>query len=273
MALVVVSLLAVSFVALLLWPTGGLGSVERAVLQLMSPVQYALTHAGESIADLFGSLRNVARVREENEALLEQVRALRTQLQIAREAQIENEVLRGQLGFAQANPSYEVLPAGIIGRDPSNLSHSLTIDRGLEDGIRVGMPVITSAGLVGRIADAHRTSSRVLLVSDVSSSVSAMIQRTRATGVVQGQVDGNPDMLFVPQDEPVQVGDVVLTAGMGRTFPRRLVIGYVVSAQTSDIELYQDVELELAVDPSRLEMVMVLLSFSQAAVGDTAGAP
>jgi len=247
---------------LLVLPGGRLGLVEQGALQVFSPVQYALTKAAESLDSLRAVIMGVRRMQQENALLREQVDALRTQVEMLREAEIENRVLREQLGFAQAHPSYQVLSAEVIGRDPSNLIRSLIVDRGSDDGVARGMPVITARGLVGRIVEVHKSSSTVLLVTDPSSSVSALVQRTRATGLVQGRMGRNPIMRFIPQGETVKVGDVILTSGLGGNFPKRLVIGYVASVEGKDIDLFQQAEISPAVEYSGLETVMLLLSYS-----------
>lgn len=268
-AAIIVLVLGIALVALLLGPSGQLVSVEHGALQLFSPVQYALTRVVRSLDGLRAVIKGMERLQRENDEFLHQIDALRTQVEMLREAQIENEVLREQLGFAQAHVSYEVLSAEVIGRDPSNLMRSLIIDRGSEEGVVPGMPVITARGLVGRIVEVHKTSSTVLLVTDASSSISALVQRTRATGVVQGRMGRNPIMRHIPQDEPVEVGDVILTSGLGGSFPKRLVIGYVTSVTGEDIDLSQEAEIRPAVDCDSLDMVMLLLDFSPADFGGT----
>ncbi len=272
-AVVVIVVLAITLVVLVLGPMGRLLPIEHGALQLFSPVQYALTRLVDSVGGLRGWIRGMGRLQAENEELRQQVDALRTQVEILREAQVENEVLRAQLGFAQAHPSYEVLPAEVIGADPSNLVSSLIVDRGSDEEVVRGMPVITARGLVGRIVEVHKTSSLVLLLTDASSSVSALVQRTRSTGMVQGRMGRNPIMRYIPQGEPVAVGDVILTSGLGGNFPKRLVIGYVTSVTGEDVDLFQEAEVRPAVHLGGMEMVMLLLDFSSGDFGDTDGLP
>jgi rod shape-determining protein MreC len=252
---------AVAFVALILASTGRLQPIEQGALQVFSPIQYALTRLLRSLDGLRDTIGGIGRLQQANEELRRQVESLSTQVEILREAQIENEALREQLGFAEAHPSLEILPAEVIGRDPSNVVHSLIIDRGSDDGVARDMPVITSRGLVGRVAEVHRTSATVLLLTDASSSVTGLVQRTRASGVVQGRMGRSPVMKFVSQDEPLEVGDVVLTSGLGGNFPKRLLIGHITSVTGGDIDLFQEAEIRPAVDTGRLELVMVITDF------------
>lgn len=229
--------------------------------QVISPLQLVTQRAWEPISAVFGSLRRISDVRAENEALRAEVAQLRNQVILMYEAQIENENLRRQLGFKSAVPNYQLLSAEVIGRDPGNYLQYLTIDRGAEDGLRRGMPVLTEAGLVGRISLVSRNASQVMLITDPSSSVSAFIQRSRATGVAQGRLGSELMMRYIAQAETVVVGDLILTSGLGGNFPKRLVIGQVVSVRRGDVEMFQEAAIAPAVDLRQLESVMVLLNF------------
>jgi rod shape-determining protein MreC len=149
----------------------------------------------------------------------------------------------------------------VIGQDPSNLLRYIIIDAGTDDGVAKGMPVVTDRGLVGRIVEVSSRSSKVLLITDASSSVNAIIQSSRATGIVEGKVDGGLVIKYIPQPVTVNVGDIILTSGLGATFPKRLVIGQVTTVHRRDIELFQQAEIKPTVDFDRLEIVLVLTSF------------
>jgi rod shape-determining protein MreC len=178
-----------------------------------------------------------------------------------REAEIENATLREQLGFKEANPDFRLVAAEVIGRDPSNFLEYILIDRGSSDGITANMPVVTSQGLVGRIVEVYPRSSRVLLITDPSSSVNALIQSSRATGVVQGQTDGSLVMRYIQQGEEVKVGDLVLTSGLGGHFPKRLIVGQVTSVRQRDVEPFQEAEVKPTVQFNHLEIVLIITNF------------
>jgi rod shape-determining protein MreC len=182
-----------------------------------------------------------------------------------KELESENEALRQLLQFTQANPtdSYRAaeVVGHVIGQDPSNLLRYIIIDVGTGDGVAKGMPVVTDRGLVGRIVEVSSRSSKVLLINDVSSSVNAIIQSSRATGIVEGKADGGLVMKYIPQPVEVNVGDIILTSGLGATFPKRLVIGQVTAVHKRDIELFQEAEIKPTVDFDRVEIVLVLTSF------------
>jgi rod shape-determining protein MreC len=124
------------------------------------------------------------------------------------------------------------------------------------------MPVVTERGLVGRVETVYPTLSKVRLIIDTSSAVSALVQRTRATGVVKGQPGGELVLDYLPQGQDVvAVGDVVLTSGAGGGFPRQLVIGQVIEIRQKDYEMFQQAVLRPTVDFDRLEVVLIITNF------------
>ena len=138
----------------------------------------------------------------------------------------------------------------------------MLIDRGSEDGVTHGMPVITARGLVGQVSDTFLHSAKVLLITDLASSVNALSQETRTTGVVQGDVSGGLLMRFIQQGEKIEKGNIILTSGLGGKFPKRLVIGQVQLVRALDVELFQSAELRPSVDFHTLETVMIITNFS-----------
>jgi len=231
------------------------------VAQFAAPVQQGLTSLAGRATNIRQFFADVEACRAENEELQALVDKLIIENVRLREAEIENVTLREQLNFKQANPSFELLSAQVIGRDPTNLLSYLIIDRGSAEGVTVGIPVLTNRGLVGRITETNPHSSKVLLITEVSSSVNALIQESRATGVVQGRIGQRLVMRYIQQGEDIKVDDLVLTSGLGGNFPTRLIIGQVTAVRKKDVELFQEAKVRPAVNFQELEMVMVLTSF------------
>jgi rod shape-determining protein MreC len=244
---------------------GYLERIERWTLRLLVPPQRTMASIADDVSGLFATFRELGTLRRENEALRELADRLMIENVRLKEAEAENENLRRLLQFARGNPHQEYRAAEligrVIGRDPSSFLSYLTIDVGSEQGIKSGMPVVTDEGLVGRIAEVGFTSSKVLLIIDARSSVNALIQRSRASGVVEGVLGGGLVMRYISQDQPVSVGDVVLTSGLGGNFPKGLVIGQVVAVHQQDIEMFQQTQVRPTVDFGRLERVLVITDF------------
>ena len=240
---------------------GATNPIRDTFSRVLSPVQFVLQRAASPVGKVVNGVIHVVRLGAENEALRDENAELRNLVMLLQEARLENENLRRELEFKSAVPNYHLLSAEVIGHDPSNLLQYLIIDRGAADGLEAGMPVLTADGLVGRISRVSHNSAAVMLISDPSSSVSALIQQSRATGLVQGYPGQELVMRYIPQGEEAQVGDVVLTSGLGGNFPKRLVIGQVTSVKRSDVEMFQEARVVPAARLRDLEMVQVLLNF------------
>lgn len=261
-ALVAILILSLVLAWVVLDRAGEVNPIRDAFSRVTSPIQYVLKQVVSPVTRLGKRLSRIASLAEDNEALEEQVAQLRHQIALLQEAQIENETLRRQLNFKSAVPQYQLLSAEVIGHDVNGLLQYLVIDRGRDDGIERGMPVLTAEGLVGRISQVSASSSVVMLITDPSSSISALIQRSRATGVVQGYPGYQLRMRYIPQGNTVEPGDMVLTSGLGGNFPKRLLIGQIASVKHEDIEMFQEAEILPAVNLRDLEVVMVLLNFA-----------
>jgi len=263
--LLFVFLLSLTIVGLVLHETGNTQAVENLILGPVTPVQDHLSSLTNDFSDLIQTFRDVRELRRRNEELQSLADSLMVENVRLKELESENETLRQLLQFTQANPTYSYRAAEVtghvIGQDPSNLLRSIIIDVGTGDGVAKGMPVVTDRGLVGRIVEVRSRSSKVLLITDVSSSVNAIIQSSRATGIVEGKADGGLVMKYIPQTVIVNVGDIILTSGLGATFPKRLVIGQVTAVHKRDIELFQQAEIKPTVDFERLEIVLVITNF------------
>ncbi|MHB9034002.1 MAG: rod shape-determining protein MreC [Anaerolineae bacterium] len=239
--------------------------VRAVVSRIASPLQYAFRWVGTPFRSIADSLEGIQRLRDENTTLRKENAELRNQVILLQEAQLENETLRKELSFKSSVPSYQLLSAEVIGRDSSELFKYIIIDRGSNDGVQAGQPVITSDGLVGRISEVGPVSSKIMLITDSSSSVSTLIQRSRATGMTQGYPGQGLVMRYIPQSDSVQVGDIVLTSGLGGGFPMRLVVGQVAEVTDQDVAMFQEARIIPAVNLPALESVMVMLSFEEGA--------
>ncbi len=253
--------LALAVTGVVLDRTERLQPVKNLAAQFTAPILEGLTSLADSVTNMRQFFTDVEVCRAEKEELQALVDTLMIENVRLREAEIENVTLRQQLNFKQANPSFELLSAQVIGRDPTSLISYLITDRGSTEGVAVGMPVLTHRGLVGRVTETNPHSSKVLLITDVSSSVNALIQESRATGVIQGRIGQGLVMRYIQQGEEIKTGDLVLTSGLGGNFPTRLIIGQVTAVRKKDVELFQEAEVRPAVNFHELEMVMVLTSF------------
>jgi len=262
---VLIILILLSLAGLALDQNERLQPFEDLALRFVVPVQGKLTSLANSLSDLTQTTRALRELRRRNEDLQSLADSLMIENVRLKEIESENETLRRLLNFTQANPTHSYKAAEVkgrvIGRDPSNFLSYLIIDLGSQQGIEKGMPVVAERGLVGRITDVGSNWAKVMLIIDPSSSVNALIQSSRATGVVEGHVGGSLVMKYIPQGETVNVNDIVLTSGLGGNFPKKLIIGQVTTVQQRDIEMFQEAHIRPTVDFNNLEIVLVITNF------------
>ena len=241
--LVPILLILLAVIGFALHRTGVLESAEGLVVRLTTPLQGGLSTVVAEFGELAQTARDLRDLRQRNEELESQNANLLLENVRLGEIEAEAALLRDLLNFAQDHPSFDIRGAHVVGRviseDPSNLQRYITLDVGSEAGITHNMPVVTDRGLVGRISEVGSGWSRVLLIIDVSSSVNALTQSTRASGLVQGQADGSLAMRSIPQSDTVSVGDTIFTSGLGGNFPRQILIGQITEVERKDYDLYQ----------------------------------
>jgi rod shape-determining protein MreC len=261
--LIILVLVAVLLMAL--QQTGRLGTLEGAVALVMSPGQLGLSSITDRVVQTVSALGSF-QVLQERTAELESInRSLLAENLRLQEIERENQRLRELLSFGETRPGIELrggqIIARVIGRDSNNFLNFVMVDLGSRHGIEVGMPVLNNEGLVGRVSEVTNASSKILLISDPLSTVNAILQSSRLTGVVNGVVGDNPVMGFIPQGTLVGVGEVVLSSGMGGNFPKGIPIGQVIEVRQRDFEVFQEAVVRPIVDFDRLEFVLIVTNF------------
>jgi rod shape-determining protein MreC len=230
---------------------------ERTVLGLTAPVQRGMDIFADGVAGvwsrflgIFGNSPEVLRLSAEN-------RRLRSELVQLTEVRLENERLSRLLAFREETES-QAIPARVIAEDASSWFRTVLIDRGSQDGVREGMPVVVAEGVVGRVIKSASHESKVLLATDGSSAIAGLVQRTRARGICRGQ-GTLLSFDFTMHWEEIEEGDLIVTSGTGGVFPKGLTVGTVSRVVSGGFGLFKSVEMTPAVDFYRLEEVLVLL--------------
>lgn len=186
-----------------------------------------------------------------------QIGALKARLVYMQEALEEAKRSDAVSDFKRAQ-SYVMMTARVIGRDPSNWNASLVIDRGQNDGVKVGMSVVSPLGVVGRIFEVGKTTAKVVLLSDPSFSVAALVQRTRESGLLRGSLGGLCRLQYLTDKADVKVGDRIITSRLSTAFPEGLLIGHVQDIQASQNSHTVECLVEPAVELSQLEEVLII---------------
>lgn len=235
--------------------------VERGVGNALAPLQGEVYRGAGFPLRLWENYLALVQVRRENIRLKEDIQHLNSRLADAGEALRENARLTELLALRKSIRD-KTVTARIIGEDVTPWFRTLTIDRGAEDGLREGMPVLAAGGVVGQTVKVTAGSSRVMLLTDNASGIAAIIQRSRARGVVKGKGDNLCSLEFAMRGEDVQVGDQVLTSGIGGVFAKGSLIGEVTMVKKGEYGVFQTVTIRPAVNIARLEEVLVVLRTS-----------
>lgn len=247
---------------LLLLALGGyLTPILNGVLQPVLGAQTWLYDRFQAIQDFINAPADIARLRQENAELRSENASLQTEIIALQQQVTEIELLSALLDFARARPENAYQAAQVIGRDPSPFLHYIMINRGSDDGIRRGMPVVAQQGLVGRVAQVTANAARVELITDPAAQVSVRMQPSEVDGVLAGSITGDLSIDLIPQDAVLQPGDLVFTSGIGGLYPSNILIGQVSSVQQEAQALFQTADVQPVVDFTRLEIVLVIVNF------------
>ena len=260
-ALTLVTTLLVGFVLMTVQarrPSEAIAFIQRALLLAAAPLLKASAGVQHGAIELWRDYFDLRGVREENRRLRREVASLRTQVEALEEVTIENRRLTALLAMRDRTPQ-RVVGAKVIGRDGSNWSRTLIVDRGSTDGVERNMPVLVPQGAVGRVVDVTPWAAKVQLVTDPVSAVGALVQRTRAGGVLAGEVGGTARLRYLPLMADVRPGDRILTSGEGGMFPKGIPLGEVAQVERRSGAFFQEALIAPGVDFSRVEEVLVLL--------------
>lgn len=214
-----------------------------------------------AIQDFFAAPRDVASLRQRNAELESENAALRAQVIELSERASQVDTLAALVDYSRANPESSYVAADVIGRDPSPFLHYIIINRGSNDGILRGMPVITEQGLVGRVDAVIADAARVQLITDPVSAINVRLQNSDVEAILSGSVTGDLSLNLIPQDVTIEEGDLVLTSGLGGGYPTDLIIGQVTNIRKREADLFQQASVQPVVDFSRLSIVLIITNF------------
>lgn len=241
--------------------SGALGSASRGFTSVLVDVQTWISSRFLGFQDFVTAPRDIVTLRNRNAELESQVSQLQAQLIELQQRVNETEILAALVDFSRSNPESTYKAASVIGRDPSPFLHYIIINRGSNDDIRRGMPVVTNQGLVGRVDAVIADAARVQLITDPASSVNVYLQNADTSAVLYGSVTGDISLDLISQNATVESGDLILTSGLGGGYPADLIIGQVLTVRSLEFELFQQATIQPAVDFSRLEIVLVITNF------------
>ena len=227
-------------------------------LEVIGPFQTVISKVSNYAGGFWEKYTSLFSVREENAQLRQELLQYKTANIEYREAVATNVRLQKLLELKESLPP-PTLTAEIVGKDPSLWFRTLTINRGSSDGVQKGMPVVTVEGVVGQVLTSSPNYSKVLLATDPNSALDVITQKTRVPGIVKGLGREAFGLHYVLKSAEVEKDDYVLTSGLGGVFPKGLMVGTVSEITKSRRGMFQNIEIEPAVDFSQLEYLIIIM--------------
>ena len=227
------------------------------VAEVVAPFGSALESAKDGTRAAWSRYVYLSGVSIENEQLKQRLARVEGDLASMSELGRENARLRELLRFS-SEAGVAGVAASVVGSDASGWVRGALINRGTASGVDIGMAVVTPQGVVGQVVAASPDTARVLLITDHSSGVDAIVQSTRVRGVLQGAGASGCELRFVTKDAAIKPGDLVVTSGLDRVYPKGLVLGTVAALSAAGPGLFQAILVKPAADVQRAEEVLVV---------------
>jgi rod shape-determining protein MreC len=259
MQLFVFLLIALGIVGLALG--GYLTPISRIIVSPIVSAQSWLAKRYQAVQSLITQPEDVTTLQQRNAQLEAENSQLQVQIVELQQQVIEAQLLSTLVDYERRHVENQYVAASVIARDVSPFMHYVIIDRGSDDGLRKGMPVVTQQGLVGSVAAVTAAAARVELINDPGSNINVVLQQSGVDAVLSGQITGEIQLDKISQNVVVQPGDLVMTSGLGGNYPADIVIGQVVTVRKDPSSLFQTSSVQPAVDFSQLGIVLIITNF------------
>jgi len=231
---------------------------QRLIIEIIAPFQKFIKGTVNITEELWLKYFGLINTHNENMRMKNEIESLRIENYQYQELLATNQRLQELLQFKNTT-DYPVIAAQVIGWDPTGWFQSIIIDKGENAGIKLNMPVVNADGVVGKLVSVSYNYAKVLLIIDQNSSVDCIIQRSRDNGIVKGLSSKVCVFDYVLKASDVRVGDMVVTSGLGRIFPKGIPVGEIIDVQDPAGELFKDIKVRPIVDFSKLEELLVIL--------------
>ena len=231
--------------------------VGVVLMWLLRPLQIAAQATSGWLIGIQENYLTMSGFKLENERLRKRIQTLEVERQKLLEAEATHRKLQQLLDFRAQLPT-KALTASIIADSASTWFQGCVLDKGSADGVHKDMAVVTPLGVVGKVVSTSTRSAKVILLTDANSGIDVVIQRTRSRGIVSGSLENGLVLKYMKRSEDIQVGDRLITSGLDGVFPKGLMVGTVTHVNKQNLGLFQFVEVLPAVQPSRVEEVLVV---------------
>ncbi|KJS33571.1 MAG: hypothetical protein VR64_02140 [Desulfatitalea sp. BRH_c12] len=229
----------------------------RFAIAIVAPFQRLISHVNGILSGVWGHYFFLVSVAKENDRLLEQMAQADTLHYQNQELLQENERLRQLLSLGREIHK-PVVAARVVGKDPSPWFQTILVDKGVEDGVHIGSPVIDPKGIVGLVVEVTDNYAKVMLITDPNSAVDAIDQRSRARGIIKGGTSGYCVLNYVLRNIDLDKGDTLISSGMDGVFPKGVPIGKIEEITRKEVSIFQEVTVTPFVDFERLEEVLIV---------------
>lgn len=226
---------------------------------VVSPLQKIVTVSIRSVRLIWSHYFFLISTEKENDTLKKKLAETIYNVNQCTEKELANERFRKLLDFKTVSV-LNAISAEVIGKDPSQWYKTLVIDKGSAEGITKGLSVVVPEGIVGQVIDTSTHYAKVLLIIDSNSAVDALVQQTRAHGVIKGDSKNRCLLNYVSRKEIVGVGDSVVSSGLDGVFAKGFLIGKVTDIVLSNSGIFQEIEVSPFVDFDKIEEVLVVLN-------------
>jgi rod shape-determining protein MreC len=254
-----IGLIALGVLALAL--SGVFTSFSKWIVSPLTSIQTWVSEQYQGLDSFLSASRDIRIVRQKNTELEAENARMQAQIVELQQQLVEYEILSALLEFARANPEHKYIGASVIGRDPSPFLNYIIINRGSDDGLKRGMPVVTQNGLAGRVVQVTATGARVSLITDPVTRINVRIEPSRSAAVLAGSITGEITLEQIPQDAEVNPGNLILTSGLGGNYPANIIIGQITSVRFRENALFQSASVQPVTDFNDLSIVLVITNF------------
>jgi rod shape-determining protein MreC len=254
----IISIAALFVLLIFINPQFIFSPVRSGLTLALTPFQkvfYSISLGFENTKEFLGS---IGQLKNENGKLIKDNQNLLAENSLLRDVKNENVLLREQLGMLPRD-QYDLIASFVVSQDPNGTGNWIEIDKGNSDGIKTGMSVIVSKGvLIGRVQEVGAKSSKIILLTNPKSTVNVMTLENGTKGVVRGEYGLGIIFDMILQADAIEAGDNVITSGVGGDIPRGLYVGAVQEVHPSDDQLFQQATVTAPLQVSKLQMVFVI---------------
>ena len=230
----------------------------QVALFFISPFQEFASNGIRFVQNIWRNYFDLVGISQENDNLVKALKIANEKNNSLRELELSHSRLQSLLEF-KPDLKRQVTAAAVVGKDPSPWLKTVVIDKGTDEGVQRGMPVVTPDGIAGLVIDASTGYAKVLLITDQNSAVDALTQSARVRGVVKGEFSGKLRLDYVLRRHDITEGDIIISSGLDGAFPKGLRIGYVHEVNKPNSGIFQEVSVTPYVDFEKLEEVLVII--------------